>query len=58
MGGESLSFGGSVPSAVLPPWIRQRKLSLGELHEIKRQMRRQSAEERSKWSQKEFRMLS
>ncbi len=35
-----MSFGGHVPGAVLPDWIRQRKLRLGDLHEIKRTMRR------------------
>jgi len=34
-----MSFGGSVPSTTLPPWIRRRKLRLGELHVIKRRMR-------------------
>lgn len=36
-----MSFGGQVPTgATLPEWIRGRKLRLGELHEIKRRMRR------------------
>ena len=37
-----MSFGGQVPAAAstLPEWIRTRKLRLGELHEIKRTMRR------------------
>jgi len=37
-----MSFGGQVPTPAptLPEWIRKRKLRLGELHEIKRTMRR------------------
>jgi len=35
-----VSFGSSAPGAVLPSWIRARKVRLGELHEIKRRMRR------------------
>jgi len=35
-----MSFGGQVPTPVLPDWIRGRKLRLGELHEIKKVMRR------------------
>ncbi len=35
-----MSFGGHVPAPALPDWIRKRKLRLGELHEIKRRMRR------------------
>ena len=34
-----MSFGGPVPGPALPAWVRQRKLRLGDLHEIKRQMR-------------------
>lgn len=34
-----MSFGGSVPTSVLPSWIKKRRIKLGELHEIKRQMR-------------------
>lgn len=35
-----MSFGGQVPAPVLPDWIRGRKLRLGELHEVKKVMRR------------------
>ncbi len=35
-----MSFGGAVPGPVLPEWIRGRKLRLGELHQIKKTMRR------------------
>ena len=37
-----MSFGGQVPAPApaLPDWIRKRKLRLGELHDIKRTMRR------------------
>lgn len=34
-----MSFGGQVGRPNLPEWIRGRKIRLGELHEIKRQMR-------------------
>ncbi|MFV2073158.1 MAG: lipoyl synthase [Thermoanaerobaculales bacterium] len=35
-----MSFGGRVPGGpALPDWIRERKLQLGELHEIKKRMR-------------------
>jgi lipoic acid synthetase len=34
-----MSFGGRLPGPALPVWIRSRKLRLGELHEIKKQMR-------------------
>jgi len=34
-----VSFGGQVGRPNLPEWIRGRKIRLGELHEIKRQMR-------------------
>ena len=34
-----MSFGGSVPAARLPDWIRARRLQLGELHGIKSRMR-------------------
>ncbi len=34
-----MSFGGHVPAPLLPDWIRQRKLRLGELHAIKQRMR-------------------
>ena len=34
-----MSFGGRAPTPILPEWIRQRKMQLGELHEIKRRMR-------------------
>ncbi len=41
LGGDTVSFGGQIPTgAALPEWIRGRKLRLGELHEIKRTMRR------------------
>ncbi len=39
MGRCSVSFGGKDPSSVLPAWIKKRRIKLGELHEIKRQMR-------------------
>ena len=39
LGGSAVSFGGRVPGPALPAWIRSRKLQLGELHEIKTQMR-------------------
>lgn len=34
-----MSFGGRTPTPALPEWIRARKLQLGGLHEIKKQMR-------------------
>lgn len=34
-----MTFGGRAPGPVLPPWIRERRLQLGELHEIKKRMR-------------------
>ncbi len=35
-----MSFGGHIPGPVLPSWIRDRKLRLGDLHEVKGRMRR------------------
>ena len=35
-----MSFGGQLSSPVLPDWIRGRKMRLGDLHDIKRRMRR------------------
>jgi len=34
-----VSFGGRVPTPILPDWIRARKMNLGELHEVKKRMR-------------------
>ncbi|MCP4895711.1 MAG: lipoyl synthase [bacterium] len=39
MGRGPMSFGGRAPSSILPHWIKKRRIKLGELHEIKRQMR-------------------
>ena len=35
-----MSFGGRVPGPALPEWIRSRRMRLGELHEVKKRMRR------------------
>jgi lipoic acid synthetase len=35
-----MSFGGRAPNALLPEWIRSRKIDLGSLHQIKTRMRR------------------
>jgi lipoic acid synthetase len=34
-----MSFGGRAPAQILPEWIRERKMQLGELHEVKKRMR-------------------
>jgi len=34
-----MTFGGRAPESALPAWIRERRLQLGELHEIKKRMR-------------------
>ena len=34
-----MSFGGRAPAPILPEWIRERKMQLGELHEVKKRMR-------------------
>lgn len=34
-----MSFGGRAPAPILPEWIRERKMNLGELHEVKKRMR-------------------
>jgi len=34
-----VSFSGRAPESLLPPWIRARRIRLGELHQVKRAMR-------------------
>ena len=34
-----MSFGGRAPAPILPEWIRARKMTLGDLHEVKKKMR-------------------
>ena len=34
-----MSFGGRAPAPILPEWIRARKMQLGSLHEVKKDMR-------------------
>lgn len=35
-----MSFGGQVSAPILPDWIRGRKMRLGDLHDVKKKMRR------------------